>query len=599
MILQSLHEFYQRKQDLPPHGFDLKEIPFVIEVNKAGVPIQIEDTRAQDGKIKRGKPYLVPQPPKKSVNVLSSLLWGNAEYVLGVPDQDKLADKKTKGKEAQYKQRLQDQREAFVGAIKSLPKEALVDEGVSAVLQFIRGTDLSVLQRFGGIWEEIRRTNPNISFRLQGDIELVCQRKAVTEAVAESANRKVYDGICLVTGQPDEIERLHPAIKGVRGAKTSGANIVAVNDNENPAFASYGKHQGYNSPVGKRVSFEYTTALNGLLSRHSHQRIQVGDSSTVFWADKPSPLEDNFSDIFDEPPRDDPDRNARALKALYEAPHQGVAPVNDAATRFFVLGLGPNGPRIAIRFWHVCTVAELAHNIQRHFDDLRLVRGEREKPSLPLRSLLNATALATVKYPKGDPDKVPPNLGGEVMRSILECLPYPATLLQGAVRRIRAEQEVSYERAAIVKACLNRTRQIHEKELTMSLDEDSTDVAYLLGRLFFVLEEAQWAAHSTKANPGTNATIRDRFYGAASATPITVFPQLLRLYPHHISKAAKSGRKGIAVRLEKLVDSITSKLPATNPFPSYMVISEQGRFAVGYYHQRHDFFSRNQSVQGE
>ena len=597
MILQSLHEYYQRKkQDLPPHGFDLKDIPFVIEVNKTGVPIQIEDTRTQDGKMKRGKPYLVPQPPKKSVNVLSSLLWGNAEYVLGVPDQDKLADKKTKGKEVHYKQQLQKRQEAFVEAIKALPKEALADEGVCAVLQFIHGTKRNDLQRFGGIWDEIRRTNPNISFRLQGDIELVCQRKAITEAVAESAQRKSCDGICLVTGLPDEIERLHPPIKGVRDAKTTGANIVAVNDNENPAFASYGKHQGYNSPVGKCASFEYTTALNRLLSRNSHQRIQVGDASTVFWADKPSPLEDNFSDIFDEPPKDDPDRNARALKALYDAPQQGVAPINDTATRFFVLGLGPNGPRIVIRFWHVGTVAELARNIQQHFHDLRLVYGEREKPNLTLRSLLNATAPATVKYPKGDPDKVSPNLSGEIMRAILERLPYPATLLQGAVRRIRAEQEVSYPRAAIVKACLNRTRKIHEKELAMSLDKDNIEVAYLLGRLFFVLEEAQWAAHSTKTNPGTNTTIRDRFYGAASATPITVFPQLLRLYPHHISKAAKSGRKGIAVRIEKLVDDITSKLPATNPFPSYMAVSDQGRFAVGYYHQRHDFFSSNHSA---
>lgn len=142
MILNSLHEYYQRKQDLPPHGFDLKEIPFVIEVNKTGVPIQIEDTRVQVGKMKRGKPYLVPQPPKKSVNVLSSLLWGNAEYVLGVPDQDKLADKRNKGKEDQYKKQLKDRREAFIGAINALPKDALADEGVCAVLQFIHAMNL-------------------------------------------------------------------------------------------------------------------------------------------------------------------------------------------------------------------------------------------------------------------------------------------------------------------------------------------------------------------------------------------------------------------------------------------------------------------------
>lgn len=591
MILQALYNYYQRKPDLPREGFEWKDIPFVIELNKKGSVIQIEDTRTQEGKKRRARRYLVPQAPKKSVNVTSSLLWGNAEYVLGLPDKQKLEEQRRKGKEARYKSRLQKRREAFIDCLRTLPETAQNDVAIQTVIEFYQRDRSADLERCGDVWREIKETNPNITFRLQGDIELVCQRRAVTDALAKSVEGKAPDGVCLVTAEKAEIARLHPPIRGVRDAQLSGANIVSFNL---PAFTSWGKAKGANAPVGKSAAFAYTTALNSLLARDSRQRIQVGDASTVFWADKPSPLEDNFSDIFDEPPKDDPDRNSRALQALYEAPHQGVAPIKDNLTRFFVLGLGPNGPRIAIRFWHVGTVAELARNIQQHFDDLRLVHGDRDKPNLTLRSLLNATAPATVKYPKGDPDKVPPNLSGEVMRALLDRLPYPDTLLQGAVRRIRAEQEVSYPRAAIVKACLNRTRQIHEKELTMSLDEDSADVAYLLGRLFFVLEEAQWAAHSTKTNPGTNSTIRDRFYGAASATPITVFPQLLRLYPHHISKAAKSGRKGIAVRLERLVDGITSKLPATNPFPSYMAVSEQGRFAVGYYHQRHAFFSSNQ-----
>jgi len=595
MILQSLYDYYQRKPDLPREGFEWKEIPFVIELSKNGSVVQIEKTRPAEAKKTRSKSFLVPQAVKKASNIVSNLLWGNAEYVVGWPDEQKLADRKTKGKEGDYKERLKEMQSSFVKAIKDLPEETQADDGIHAVLKFIEHFSAIDLKRYEEAWKEISTANPNMTFRLQGDTGLVCQRPAVVNAVAEATSVHDADGICLITGEKAEIERLHPAISGVWGAQSSGANIVAVNDGESPAFASYGKHQGYNSPIGKSAAFAYTTALKYLLAKDSKQRLQVGDASTVFWADKPSPLEDQFAEIFAEPPKDDPDRNARALKALYEAPKQGITPIKDYQTRFFILGLGPNAARIAIRFWHVGTVAELARNIQQHFDDLRLVRGEREKPSLTLRSLLNATALATVKYPKGDPDKVPPNLGGEVMRSILECRPYPATLLQGVIRRIRAEQEVSYPRAAIVKACLNRTRQIHEKELTMSLDEDSTDVAYLLGRLFFVLEEAQWAAHSTKTNPGTNATIRDRFYGAASTTPITVFPQLLRLYPHHISKAAKSGRKGIAVCLEKLVDGITSKLPATNPFPSYMPVSDQGRFAVGYYHQRHDFFSSNHS----
>ena len=596
MILQSLSNYYDRKCQLEPHsvppiGFEENAISFVVVLDPNGNFVNLEDWREGEGKRKHGKPLFVPQSKDRTGTKswkTAFLLWDHPRYVFGLSKEGE--DKETPAKRLKvFSQRI----------LESFP-DPKIDMGVNAVVRFYEKPENLKRLRDTTLWPQIEQSNGNISFRLRDSSELICQSPIVRDKVMREFKEDPGLGIgqCLITGQYEAIAELHPATPvpdSQATAKIHSFNLAAFN--------SFGKEKGANAPVGKRATFAYTTALNYLIGTRNRssgkQCIRIADASTVFWADKPTALEESFADIFDEPRKDDPDRNTRALKALYEAPQQGVAPIEDKQTRFYVLGLGPNAARIAIRFWYVGTVADLAHNIQRHFDDLRLVHGERDKPNLTLRSLLNATAPATVKYPKGDPDKVPPNLSGEVMRAILDRLPYPDTLLQGAVRRIRAEQEVSYPRAAMVKACLNRTRQIHEKELTMSLDEDSTDVAYLLGRLFFVLEEAQWAAHSTKTNPGTNSTIRDRFYGAASATPITVFPQLLRLYPHHISKAAKSGRKGIAVRLEKLVDTITGKLPATNPFPSYMVISEQGRFAVGYYHQRHDFFSPNQSVQGE
>lgn len=592
MILQSLANYYDRKRQLEPHsvppiGFEENGISFVVVLDPDGSFVNLEDWREGEGKRKHGKPLFVPQSkdrPGTESWKTAFLLWDHPRYVFGLSKEGD--DKETPAKRLEaFRQRI----------LESFP-DPKVEMSVNAVVRFYENPANLKRLRATTLWRQIEQTNGNISFRLRDSPELICQSSIVRDKVMQEFKEDPGLGIgqCLITGQQEAIAELHPATP-VPGSQAT-AKIHSFNL---AAFNSFRKGKGANAPVGKRTTFAYTTALNYLIGTRnrssSKQCIRIADASTIFWADKPTALEDYFADIFDEPPKDDTDRNPRALKALYESPQQGTAPVKDEQTRFFVLGLGPNAARIAIRFWHVGTVAELAHNIQRHFDDLRLVHGEREKPNLTLRSLLNSTALATIKYPKGDPDKIAPNLSGEVMRAILECLPYPATLLQGAVRRIRAEQEVSYPRAAMVKACLNRTRPNHEKELTMSLDEDNTNVAYLLGRLFFVLEEAQWAAHSTKTNPGTNTTIRDRFYGAASATPITVFPQLLRLYPHHISKAAKSGRKGIAVRLEKLVNGITSKLPATNPFPAYMAISEQGRFAVGYYHQRHDFFSSNQS----
>lgn len=593
MILQSLASYYDRKrklepQSVPPPGFEENAISFVVVLDSDGSLVNLEDWREGEAKRRHGKPQFVPQSkdrPGKDSWKTAFLLWDHPRYVFGLP------------KEGDEKGTPERRLEAFKQRILASFPRPKVDMGVNAVVQFYEKSENLKRLRANALWPQVEQTNGNISFRLRDSIELICQSPIVREKVTEEFKEDPGLGIgqCLITGQYEAIAELHPATP-VPGSQAT-AKIHSYNL---AAFTSFGKERGANAPVGKWATFAYTTALNYLIGTRnrssSKQCIQIADASTVFWADQPTVLEDSFADIFDEPPRDDPDRSARAVKALYESPQQGTAPIKDDRTRFFVLGLGQNAARIAIRFWYVGTVAELAHNIQQHFDDLRLVHGDREKPYLTLRSLLNATALATIKYPKGDPDKVPPNLSGEVMRAILERLPYPATLLQGAVRRIRAEREVSYPRAAIVKACLNRTRKIHEKELTMSLDKDNIEVAYLLGRLFFVLEEAQWAAHSTKTNPGTNTTIRDRFYGAASATPIMVFPQLLRLYPHHISKAAKSGRKGIAVCIEKLVDDITSKLPATNPFPSYMAVSDQGRFAVGYYHQRHDFFSSNHSV---
>lgn len=583
MILQALYDYYQRKPDLPREGFESKEIPFVIEVSKNGSAVQIEDTRTLDGKKKRAKNYLIPQAAKKSVNVAANILWGNAEYVLGLPDEKKLTDRKGKGKEGDYGDRRKEMHTAFVDAVKALPEGVQADEGVRAVLKFFDRTKPADLERFGEVWEEIRSTNPNMTFRLQGDLELVCQRPSVIKAVTEAASVQDGDGICLITGKATQIERLHPAIKGVWGAQTSGANVVSFNL---PSFNSWGKEQGANAPVGKKAAFAYTTALNYLLARDSRQRIQVGDASTVFWADKPSPLEDKFADIFAEPPKDDPDRNARAIKALYEAPQQGVAPVRDDQTRFFVLGLGPNAARIAIRFWYVGTVAELAKTIQQHFDDLEIIRPPFEKPHLSVFRLLLATAA------QGKSENIPPNLGGEVMRSIMEGLPYPNTLLQGAIRRMCAEQDVTYPRAAVLKACLNRqvrSAQTSEKEITVSLDYSNINPGYRLGRLFAVLEKIQ-----EEANPGINATIRERFYGAASSTPVTVFPNLMKLKNHHLAKLENPGRR---VNLERLLSEIVD---GVTDFPSHLNLADQGRFAIGYYHQRQALFSKStEAKQGD
>jgi CRISPR-associated protein Csd1 len=598
MILQALNDYYLRKMSepdpakrLPVFGFEDKEIPFILELSADGLLVGIKDTRIIEGKKNIAAKYLVPQGVKKTSGIASNLLWDNAEYVLGLPDVKKHADAEKKGKGDEYAARLLDMRAAFKKQIASLPDGAQSDEGIRAVLAFLDADPVAAVALHPAA-AEIAETNPTLSFRLAGDVDLVCQRPAVTAVGHGSQAGEVNSGepvvgkpaACLVTGLIAEPERLHTAIKGVWGAQTSGANIVSFNLD---AFKSFGKDQGANAPVSPEAAFAYTTALNHLLARGSRQRIQVGDASTVFWAQKQedADFEPWFADLFGE--SDDPDKRTDQVRALFEAIKTGRFDGARGENKFFVLGLAPNAARIAIRFWQVSTLAEIAQRTRQWFDDLRVARAPNEPEYPSLFRLLAATALLNKA------DNIPPNLGGEVMRSALNGAPLPATWFNAAVQRCRAEQRVTYLRAAVLKACINRsirhanrTSTNPEKEITEVLDTSNPSVGYRLGRLFAALERTQ-----EEASPGLNATIRDRYYGAASSTPVAVFTTLLRLKNHHI---AKIGNKGRAFNLEKLMGEIVDGI---GDFPSHMPLQEQGRFALGYYHQRQAFFTKTETEQ--
>ena len=570
MILQALDAYYRRKQAdpdpakrLPAFGLEDKEIPFVLEIDIDGKLLNLADTRNAVGKKKIGQRFLVPQGVKKTSGVAANLLWDTAEYVLGID---------TRGNP----ERVAEQHAAFRARIEALPEDVRQDDGILAVLAFLDTFRLEWLATFPAL-ADIQASNPVISFRLHGDVELVCQRPVVVAATAHQAE-DASDGVCLVSGAPAAIERLHPAIKGVWGAQTSGANIVSFNLD---AFNSYGKAQGANAPLGKAAVFAYTTALNHLLARDSRQRIQVGDTSTVFWAEESHTLETAMPDLFGEPPKDSPDRNTDAIKVLYASVASGQFSVGGPNTRFHVLGLAPNAARISIRFWETSTAAELAKRIAQHFDDIAVARAPHDPEHLSLFRLLTGLALLNKA------DNIPPNLGGEVMRAILEGLPYPATLLNLAVARCRAEQKPTYARAAAIKASLNRFirfRNSAEKEFTPMLDPTNTNPAYRLGRLFAALEKIQ-----EDASPGLNATIRDRYYGAASSTPAAVFPTLLRLSKHHLGKL----NAGLAVNRERLIGEIMNGFDAATFPPRHLALPDQARFALGYYQQRQSFFTKS------
>lgn len=570
MILHALNDYYARKASDPegglaPEGFEPKAIPFVLVLDAGGRLVQLADRREGEGKKKVARAVLVPQGVKKTSGVAANLLWDSAEYVLGVD---------TRGKP----ERVAEQQAAFRGKLIETFGEAPDDIGLRAVLSFLDEYRDEALEKLPShpAWPEILETNPAVTFQLNTDTDLVCQRPAVVAALM-AVDASTPDGLCLVSGELDTIERLHSAIKGVWGAQTSGANIVSFNLG---AFNSYGKNQSFNAPVGKRAAFAYTTALNHLLAKGSRQRVQVGDASTVFWAEKASGevFESAFLDFL-APPRDTPDAGTQAVASLCRSVRDGWPFTSDDSQRFHVLGLAPNAARIAVRFWHVATVAELGRAFYRYFDEVDIVRPAYETGApLSLFRLLAGTALL------GKAENISPNLGGDVMRAILKGERYPETLLQSALRRIRAEREVSYPRAALLKAYL--IRNLNDKEITVALNEENNDPGYCLGRLFAALERVQ-----ERAQGNLNASIRERYYGAFSATPVTVLPLLMKLKNHHL---AKLPNRREAVNFEKLLGAIVDGL---GDIPTRLSLAEQARLAVGYYHQRQAFFNKPDAIE--
>lgn len=590
MILQALMEYYDRKPELPREGWEIKEIPFLVLINPDGEFVGFEDTREVKGKKLRAKPFLVPSlGEKKGAGIKSNLFWENIEYMFGIPVP-------TEAKNAPNPDRVKRQHQEFRKRIESITGTC---KTLEAVRRFYGGNYLEVI-RHDKSWGDVLNLNQSILISVV-ECGPVTNDPELRKLIDAARTGRGIKGRCMLTGTEAEIVPLEPPIKGVHGANTSGASLVSVNNDivngvntgPTPAFASFLKKQGYNSPIGKTASFAYTTALNYLLGKDSRQKLLIGDATIVFWSEKKSNFENDVPFFFSEPPKDDPDRNTQAVRELYQAIWTGTYVVPDESTRFYSLGLSPNSARIAVRFWHVDTVREVGRRLKQHVADLAITHDAKTEPALPMQRLLRSTA------PQEDIEKIPPNLAGEMMRAVLGGTPYPVTLLQAALRRCRAEQgkkdkrtgrqvpNVPYERAALIKACLNRSLRFnnpkHEKELAMCTDPANTNIGYRLGRLFAVLEKIQ-----SDTNPGINATIRDRFYGAASSTPVTVFGNLMRLSNHHLSKLEKE-KPGLAVIRKKLIGEIMCPII---DFPSHLDLADQGRFAIGYYHQTQDLWTK-------
>jgi CRISPR-associated protein Csd1 len=577
-LLASLVRAYERLPDAPPYGYSTEKIGFCIELNADGTLAEVIDLRDTDKK-RSPKNMVVPACPKRSGQTpRPNFLWDNINYALGA---GKLSDETDK--------RFDAFREKHLAYLSDLN-----DPEIQAFCAFLRSWNPADVPNYfaaddlptQGIVFASSGSYRDHFLHQNHEATTFWQRDRYLWVAVEGKSTK--PAICLVNGELSEIARTHPPIKGMSGVGgKSEMALISFNDN---AYESYGHEQGDNAPVSEAAAFAYTTALNRFLERDSGHRVQIGDASTVFWADASGAevaeeAENLFAAFFD-PTAEDVLQTKGIATQLERIRHgerlEAVAPELSQGVRFCVLGLAPNAARLSVRFWWENEFGTLTANYQRYLEDMRLDPPPREGWPPLWRYLIELA-------PQGKRENVPPLIAGEWMRAILTGAPYPLTLFSTVLMRLRADGEINALRVAILKSVLIRN---FAKEVTVALDPGNTNKGYILGRLFAVYEEVQRSA----LGGNVNATIKDKFYGAASASPQKVFRTLDAGAQNHFSKLRKLS-PGRAVNLEKLLTAITDLMdPGNDPIPAALGAAEQALFGIGYYHQRSDFFRKHDTT---
>ena len=576
--LPALLQYYDRLQRDPDQsvaefGFSREKIHFQVVLDRDGSIFALEDIREAN---ERGRSIhrllLVPDGGGRSgTSIKPNFCWDNTGYVLG---------RDNKGKP----DRADRMFEAFRELHLSMRDRLADDEGYTTLCRFLEAWQPDKAEALPN-WEEA--AGKNVVFVVRGREGFVHQSEAVKVAWLErvkddTAADAGERGVSLLSGDETDLARLHPLISGVTGANTTGAAIVSFNLD---AFTSYGKSQSYNAPLGVQEAFRYTTALNRLLANGT-RRVRIGDATVVFWSDRAeaADAEEVLRQIFGEevPEKASAEHGVTVdrVRMFLDAARKGrlVDELDDPKAPFYILGLSPNASRINVRYWLPGTVQQFAERLAQHAEDLDMVGGAEHGPPLPVRRILDQTAR--------DRKDVPPQLAGALARAVLGGLPYPPAVFSGIIRRVRVDATINHQRAAFLKAFLRRNKK---KEVPMALNKDHPDEAYHLGRLFAALEKTQEDASKRKLN----STLKDKYFGAAAATPASVFPRLLQLHQHHMNKIENPGFR---VNREKMIGEICGHL---GRFPSHLPLDQQGLFYIAYYHQREAFLLKKETAEQE
>lgn len=567
MILQALTEYYEAlaaQGEISVPGWSTEKVSYALELDKSGKPLRIYPikTLTADGKKMVPQNMVIPARLTKTSGKRSNFLCENVEYLLGVG-----------------KNHDEERGKACFDCAKELHHAVL--DGVDrpearAICAFFDSWDASVARGSPLLQEHIDELEKGSNIVLMVDGRFAHEYEQIKKAW-----QRHYDGTddesadslrCLVTGERVVPQKVHPSIKGVDGAKPSGAALISFNA---PSFCSFNRDQSENAPVGKYAAFAYTSALNQLIADKRHSR-RIGDTTVLFWSkDAKREYQDIFADFFyggnDETLRDE-DILALMNKLAHGDPIDFNSSLIDPKNEFFILGLSPNAARLSVRFFLRSNFGDFIKNLESHYERTEIVSdGRSNSRCIPLWALLNETVNenARTKTPS-------PHMAADTLRAVLLGTRYPSTLYQRAQLRIRADRKVTRGRAAIIKAYLlkNYPNKEFKEALQVKLNEKTTYLPYILGRLFSVLEYIQQLA-----NPDIKATIRDKYFSSACSTPSVVFPFLIKLAQNHLKKLDDKYRDEWEGQLIALANMMSES------YPSHLDSNDQGVFQLGYYHQ--------------
>lgn len=571
MILKALYDYYNRCGNLPAPGMEEKEIGFVIVISKEGKFLRFEDCRT-DKTI--GRVYLVKKHVSRSSAAVANYLYDNSAYVLGYSDKDD-------------SEKNQLYFNTFVEKVQSILDRMPDNSDIRTLMNFYaqgREAIHSEVEQ-DPLWEDIKKNLSKkysvFSFRIEGDLRILAEKKELMQT-NEGTKNDNSRGLCMVTGVQGELVDTTTATM-IQGSQAT-AKLVAFQVNS--GYDSYGKEKCGNAPISHEAEFAYTTALNTMLRRDSRNKFTVGNRTFVFWASSnvkaAEQAEESLFDLlgYSEEKKDNPNAKIEQVRKVFTAIYSGSLSTS-LEDRFYILGLAPNSARIAVVYWSETPLRDFAGKILRHFDDMEIIDTRKDrKPYMGIKDILSAVTLG------GKQSEATPNLPESIIKSIFLGTPYPYTLLSACIRRIRAESgdgnAARITRIAIIKAFLNR-QNVNDKRMEIMLDKRNTNQGYLCGRLFAVLDRIQEDANGI-------SSIRERYMNAASSTPSSVFATILNLSSHHLENLSNEGKK---VFYEKLKQEIIDKI-SSDGFPAHLDLQDQGRFFVGYYHQRQDFFNKKE-----